>query len=217
MTYLNLDSGTRRFSTDSNDRNLSNNSNCTIPNVPPTLKTFSARYNGFVSFDVTGDTTTVGGVEVPSPTPQYTFTGKYESGRNVIFECSAGTHKLAPGAVLSNSTGTGIPNDTKVTRIKGNVVYVDKNFTADQTSGVTISVAEQNHKNDREVYRDGNWVTSSNSNYSVSGRFSPKNVENLAKGTIVLESADTLKLKAETADDIAGIISLLELFDEKST
>ena len=179
LTYLNLDSGTRRFSTDSNDRNLSNNSNCTIPNVPPTLKTFSARYNGFVSFDVTGDTTTVGGVEVPSPTPQYTFTGKYESGRNVIFECSAGTHKLAPGAVLSNSTGTGIPNDTKVTRIKGNVVYVDKNFTADQTSGVTISVAEQNHKNDREVYRDGNWVTSSNSNYSVSGRFSPKNVENL--------------------------------------
>ena len=44
-----------------------------------------------------------------------------------------------------------------------------------------------------------------------------KSVENLAKGTIVLESADTLKLKAETANDIAGIISILELFDEKST
>ena len=44
-----------------------------------------------------------------------------------------------------------------------------------------------------------------------------KSVENLAKGTIVLESADTLKLKAQTANDIAGIISILELFDEKST
>jgi len=44
-----------------------------------------------------------------------------------------------------------------------------------------------------------------------------KTVENLAKGTIVLESGDTLKLKAQTADDIAGIISILELFDEKST
>ena len=43
-----------------------------------------------------------------------------------------------------------------------------------------------------------------------------KNVENLAKGTIVLESADTLKVKAQTADDIAGIISVLEIFDEKS-
>ena len=44
-----------------------------------------------------------------------------------------------------------------------------------------------------------------------------KTVENLAKGTIVLEAGDTLKLKAETANDIAGIISILELFDEKST
>ena len=44
-----------------------------------------------------------------------------------------------------------------------------------------------------------------------------KTTENLAKGTIVLESGDTLKLKAQTADDIAGIISILELFDEKST
>ena len=44
-----------------------------------------------------------------------------------------------------------------------------------------------------------------------------KTVDNLAKGTIVLESADTLKLKAETADDIAGIISVLEIFDEKSS
>ena len=44
-----------------------------------------------------------------------------------------------------------------------------------------------------------------------------KTVENLAKGTIVLEEGDTLKLKAQTANDIAGIISILELFDEKST
>ena len=33
-----------------------------------------------------------------------------------------------------------------------------------------------------------------------------KTVENLAKGTIVLESGDTLKLKAQTANDIAGIV-----------
>jgi len=43
-----------------------------------------------------------------------------------------------------------------------------------------------------------------------------KDLENLAKGTIVLESGDTLKLKAQTADDIAGIVCVLEIFDEKS-
>ena len=50
-----------------------------------------------------------------------------------------------------------------------------------------------------------------NENFSIS-----KTTENLAKGTIVLESGDTLKLKAQTANDIAGIISVLEIFDEKS-
>ena len=45
---------------------------------------------------------------------------------------------------------------------------------------------------------------------------SSKTVDNLAKGTIVLESGDALKLKAQTADDIAGIICVLEIFDEKS-
>ena len=43
-----------------------------------------------------------------------------------------------------------------------------------------------------------------------------KTTEKLAKGTIVLESGDTLKLKAQTADDIAGIVCVLEIFDEKS-
>jgi len=38
-----------------------------------------------------------------------------------------------------------------------------------------------------------------------------KTVDNIAKGTIVLEAGDTLKLKAATADKIAGIISLVEI------
>jgi|TARA_B110000977_G_scaffold1308_1_gene1882 hypothetical protein len=43
-----------------------------------------------------------------------------------------------------------------------------------------------------------------------------KTVENLVKGTMVLESGDTLKLKAASANYIAGIVSYLEIFDEKS-
>ena len=43
-----------------------------------------------------------------------------------------------------------------------------------------------------------------------------KTVENLVKGTMVLESGDTLKLKAASANNIAGIVSYLEIFDEKS-
>lgn len=38
-----------------------------------------------------------------------------------------------------------------------------------------------------------------------------KTVENIAKGTIVLEAGDVLKLQAATADKIAGIISLVEI------
>ena len=40
---------------------------------------------------------------------------------------------------------------------------------------------------------------------------SSKTVDNLAKGTIVLEAGDVLKLKAATADKIAGIVSILEI------
>ena len=43
-----------------------------------------------------------------------------------------------------------------------------------------------------------------------------KTVENLVKGTMVLESGDTLKLKSASANNIAGIVSYLEIFDEKS-
>lgn len=43
-----------------------------------------------------------------------------------------------------------------------------------------------------------------------------KTVENLVKGTMVLEAGDVLKLKAGSVDNIAGIVSYLELFDEKS-
>ena len=38
-----------------------------------------------------------------------------------------------------------------------------------------------------------------------------KTVDNLAKGTIVLEAGDVLKLQAATANKIAGIISILEI------
>ena len=38
-----------------------------------------------------------------------------------------------------------------------------------------------------------------------------KTVDNLAKGTIVLEAGDILKLQAATANKIAGIISILEI------
>jgi len=43
-----------------------------------------------------------------------------------------------------------------------------------------------------------------------------KTIENLVKSTMVLESGDTLKLKAASANNIAGIVSYLEIFDEKS-
>ena len=43
-----------------------------------------------------------------------------------------------------------------------------------------------------------------------------KTVENLVKGTMVLESGDALKLEAASANNITGIVSYLEIFDEKS-
>tara|TARA_R100001440_G_scaffold21160_2_gene34961 strand:- start:12320 stop:12661 length:342 start_codon:yes stop_codon:yes gene_type:complete len=43
-----------------------------------------------------------------------------------------------------------------------------------------------------------------------------KTIDNLAKSVIVLESGDVLKLKAASANNIAGIISYIEIFDEKS-
>ena len=43
-----------------------------------------------------------------------------------------------------------------------------------------------------------------------------KTVDNLVKGTLILESGDTLKLQAASANKIAGIVNYLEIFDEKS-
>jgi hypothetical protein len=43
-----------------------------------------------------------------------------------------------------------------------------------------------------------------------------KTVDNLVKGTMVLESGDALKVKAASANNIAGIVSYVEIFDEKS-
>ena len=44
-----------------------------------------------------------------------------------------------------------------------------------------------------------------------------KTVDNLVKGTLILESGDILKLQAASANNIAGIVSYLEIFDEKSS
>lgn len=38
-----------------------------------------------------------------------------------------------------------------------------------------------------------------------------KTVDNIAKGTVILEAGDVLKLQAATANKIAGIISLVEI------
>jgi hypothetical protein len=44
-----------------------------------------------------------------------------------------------------------------------------------------------------------------------------KTVDNLVKGTMILESTDILKLRGASANTIAGIVSYLEIFDEKSS
>lgn len=60
--------------------------------------------------------------------------------------------------------------------------------------------------------------SASNAEHEVAHiNLSSKTVDNLVKGTMVLESGDTLKLKAGSANNIAGIVSYLEIFDEKSS
>ena len=39
---------------------------------------------------------------------------------------------------------------------------------------------------------------------------------NFIEGTLVLESGDILRLEAATANAVAGVVSYLEIFDEKS-
>ena len=45
---------------------------------------------------------------------------------------------------------------------------------------------------------------------------SSKNSINFIEGTMVLESGDILRLEAATANAVEGIVSYLEIFDEKS-
>ena len=74
------------------------------------------------------------------------------------------------------------------------------------------------HSGNIEVEAFSTDASNSNAEHEIAHiALGSKTVENLAKGTIVLESADTLKLKAASANYIAGIISILEIFDEKST
>ena len=45
---------------------------------------------------------------------------------------------------------------------------------------------------------------------------SSKDSINFIDGTLVLESGDILRLEAATANAVAGVVSYLEIFDEKS-
>ena len=88
----------------------------------------------------------------------------------------------------------------------------------DRTALVKTIQVTNIHSGSNEVEVFTTDASNSNAEHEIAHiSLGSKSVENLAKGTIVLESADTLKLKAQTANDIAGIISILELFDEKST
>ena len=134
LTNLDLYRGSGvRFGPDDNDKTVDSNGNeygtCTVPNFGSDLKNINIQYNDFRQFDPTGTNTSAA---------SYTFNGYYESGTDYIYNCS-NTHKMAPGAVLS---GTGIQTDTKITRIKGNVVTVDKTITSN--SGGTTSPSQVN-------------------------------------------------------------------------
>ena len=126
-----------RFGPDNNDKNSSNGATCTVPNFGPNLKTCDLTHQDFRQFDETGTNASAA---------SYNFSGSYESGTDYIYNCS-NTHKMAPGAVLS---GTGIQPDTKITRIKGNVVTIDKTVTSNSggatpPSSVSITVTSQDN------------------------------------------------------------------------
>ena len=148
--------GGQYYYPDDNDRNSDNNATATLPNVPETLITFNARNNSFRRIDVTGTNT--------DDTATFTFTASYESGKDILYNCSGNTYKLAPGAVLTANAG--IPSNTRVIRIKGNIVTVDKTFTGSFV-GATITVAVQKQDDTRQVYRDGSWVSTSTGRYSI--------------------------------------------------
>jgi hypothetical protein len=87
----------------------------------------------------------------------------------------------------------------------------------DRTALVKTIQVTNIHSGANEIEAFTTDSSASNAEHEISHTsLSSKTTENLAKGTIVLESGDALKLKAQTADDIAGIVSVLEIFDEKS-
>ena len=89
---------------------------------------------------------------------------------------------------------------------------------ANRTAIVKTIQVTNIHSGNIEVEAFSTDASNSNAEHEIAHiALGSKTVENLAKGTIVLESADTLKLKAASANYIAGIISILEIFDEKST
>jgi len=102
-----------------------------------------------------------------------------------------------------------------LTTTNNTVVYT---CPADRTALIKTIQVTNIHSGANEVEAFTTDESNSNAEHEIAHiSLGSKTVENLAKGTIVLESGDTLKLKAQTANDIAGIISILELFDEKST
>jgi len=73
------------------------------------------------------------------------------------------------------------------------------------------------HSGSNEVEAFTTDASASNAEHEIAHiSLGSKTVENLAKNVIVLESGDALKLKAASANHIAGIVSYLEIFDEKS-
>ena len=101
-----------------------------------------------------------------------------------------------------------------LTTTNSTVVYT---CPTDRTALVKSIQVTNIHSGANEVEAFTTDASDSNAEHEVAHiNLSSKTVENLVKGTLVLESGDALKLKAQTADDIAGIVSVLEIFDEKS-
>jgi hypothetical protein len=107
--------------------------------------------------------------------------------KNAMFDLTT-TNKTTVYTVPSNRTA--IIKSIQITNIHSGAIEVEA-FTVDSSD--------------------------SNAEYEVAHiSLGSKTIENLVKSSIVLESGDILKLKAASANNIAGIVSYLEIFDEKS-
>ena len=109
-------------------------------------------------------------------------------------------------------------------------IYKNAMFDLTTTSKTTVYTCPSNrtaliksiqitniHSGSIEVEAFTTDSSASNAEHEVTHiNWASKTADNLVKGTMVLEAGDTLKLKAGSANNIAGIVSYLEIFDEKS-